>query len=87
VLHGNPAGDELWQALADYVNAVRFTNAHGKELISEACAIDTGGHYTHAVYMDTGAANTPFSAWVRVWPTLRRCVKTILTRPFSVAGD
>jgi phage terminase large subunit GpA-like protein len=50
VLPGNPAGDELWQALADYVNAVRFTNAHGKELVSEACAIDTGGHHTHAVY-------------------------------------
>ncbi|HEX7454977.1 MAG TPA: hypothetical protein VF296_02950 [Gallionella sp.] len=38
-------------------------------------------------HLDTGAANTPFSAGVRVWPTLRRCVKTILTRPFSVAGD
>lgn len=50
VLPGNPAGDELWQALADYVNAVRFTNAQDKELISEACAIDTGGHHTHAVY-------------------------------------
>lgn len=50
VLPGNPSGDELWQALADYVNGVRFTNAHGRELASEACAIDTGGHHTHAVY-------------------------------------
>lgn len=50
VLPGNPAGDELWDALADYVNGIRFVNAHGKELISEACAIDTGGHHTHAVY-------------------------------------
>lgn len=50
VLHGNPAGDELWQALADFVNSIKFQNACGKELISEACAIDTGGHFTHDVY-------------------------------------
>ncbi|OGT03311.1 MAG: hypothetical protein A2143_08050 [Gallionellales bacterium RBG_16_57_15] len=50
VLPGNPSGDELWAALAEYVNAVRFRNTQGKELISEACAIDTGGHHTHAVY-------------------------------------
>jgi phage terminase large subunit GpA-like protein len=50
VLPGNPAGDELWQALADYINGIRFQNQFGKELISEACAIDTGGHHTHAVY-------------------------------------
>jgi phage terminase large subunit GpA-like protein len=50
VLPGNPAGDELWQALADYVNGIKFINQSGKELISEACAIDTGGHHTHAVY-------------------------------------
>lgn len=47
---GNPAGDEVWAALAEYVNGVRFRNAHGKELTSEACAIDTGGHHTHSVY-------------------------------------
>ncbi len=50
VLPGNPSGDEVWQALADYVNAVCFTNAHGRVLTSEACAIDTGGHHTHDVY-------------------------------------
>lgn len=50
ILPGNPSGDEVWQALADYVNAIHFTNAHGRELISEACAIDTGGHHTHDVY-------------------------------------
>jgi phage terminase large subunit GpA-like protein len=50
VIPGNPSGDEVWSALADYVNNIRFRNAHGKELISEACAIDTGGHHTHDVY-------------------------------------
>lgn len=50
VIPGNPADDALWDAAADYINAVRYTNTHGRELISEACAIDTGGHHTHAVY-------------------------------------
>lgn len=50
VLPGNPADEDLWDKLADYINAIRFKNAFGKELVSEACAIDTGGHHTHAVY-------------------------------------
>jgi phage terminase large subunit GpA-like protein len=50
VLPGNPTDESLWQALADYVNNIKFTNSHGKELVSEACAIDTGGHHTHDVY-------------------------------------
>lgn len=50
VLHGNPAGEELWQALADYINGIKFQNQHGKQLIAEATAIDTGGHHTHSVY-------------------------------------
>lgn len=50
VLPGNPAEDALWDSLAAYVNAVRFANVAGRELVSEACAIDTGGHHTHAVY-------------------------------------
>lgn len=50
ILPGNPTDETLWQALADYVNGVRFVNAAGRELASEACAIDTGGHHTHDVY-------------------------------------
>ena len=50
VLPGNPAGDEVWHALTDYVNSIKFSNAHGKEFVSEACAIDTGGHNTQDVY-------------------------------------
>ncbi|MGE0289670.1 MAG: phage terminase large subunit family protein [Bradyrhizobium sp.] len=50
VLSGNPEDDHLWDALADYVNGIQFTNARGHILRSEACGIDTGGHHTHAVY-------------------------------------
>jgi phage terminase large subunit GpA-like protein len=50
VLPGNPTDQALWNSLADYVNAIRYVNSHGHELISEACAIDTGGHHTHDVY-------------------------------------
>ena len=50
VIHGNPAGDEVWDALAEYINNIEFPNAYGKVLKSEATAIDTGGHHTHEVY-------------------------------------
>lgn len=49
VLHGNPADEKLWLALADYLNA-DFSNSRGKRMKIEASAIDTGGHHTHAVY-------------------------------------
>lgn len=54
VIHGNPAHDEIWQALTLYMQQAEFTNYFGKHLRIEATAIDTGGHHTHAVY-----------AWVR----------------------
>lgn len=50
VIPGNPEDERLWEALADYVNAISFQNAQGKALVSEACGIDTGGHWTHSVY-------------------------------------
>lgn len=50
VIPGNPADDATWDRLAEYVNAVEFSNSQGKVLRSEACGIDTGGHHTHAVY-------------------------------------
>ncbi len=50
VIPGNPSGDEVWDALAGYVNDIAYTNRHGKTLRSEACAIDIGGHHTHDVY-------------------------------------
>lgn len=56
VFPGSPEDDSTWDALADYVNGVRFANAGGHVLRSEACGIDSGGHYTHAVYTFVRAA-------------------------------
>lgn len=50
VLPGNPSGDALWMALAEYLNGAVFENICGKQLRIEATAIDTGGHHTHMVY-------------------------------------
>lgn len=50
VLPGNPASEETWLKLADFINAAVFTNAFGKSMRIEATAIDTGGHHTHMVY-------------------------------------
>lgn len=49
VLPGNPADEDLWGKLAEFLNAT-FVNGHGKQMRIEASAIDSGGHYTHNVY-------------------------------------
>ena len=49
ILHGSPADDSTWKALADYLNR-SYRAPNGKELHIEATAIDSGGHYTHVVY-------------------------------------
>lgn len=48
VLHGSPAEEPVWDALAAYL-ATPLTNACGTQMVPEATAIDTG-HHTHAVY-------------------------------------
>ncbi len=50
VIFGNPAHDEIWDALTAYLLNATFTNHFGKSLRLEATAIDTGGHHTHKVY-------------------------------------
>lgn len=50
VVRGSPADDSTWNALADYVNGIQFQASSGVVLRSEACGIDTGGHFTHDVY-------------------------------------
>lgn len=49
VIPGDPAGNRIWDSLAEYLNA-EFANAFGRPMRIEATAIDTGGHHTHAVY-------------------------------------
>lgn len=50
VIYGNPAHDDIWLALAEYLKNANFNNHYGKKLRIEATAIDTGGHHTHKVY-------------------------------------
>lgn len=49
VLPGDPARDEVWDHLTDYL-IKPFTNQFGRELMIEATGIDTGGHHTQDVY-------------------------------------
>lgn len=49
VLPGDPARDEVWQQLTDYL-VKPFPNQFGRELVIEATGIDTGGHNTQDVY-------------------------------------
>ena len=46
---GHPGRPELWMKLTTILNTP-LTNRHGKEMLIQATAIDTGGHYTHEVY-------------------------------------
>jgi phage terminase large subunit GpA-like protein len=50
IISGNPAHDDVWNALIAYLKNAVFSNKHGKSLRLEATAIDTGGHHTHKVY-------------------------------------
>jgi phage terminase large subunit GpA-like protein len=49
VLPGRPSEPAVWDALAAYL-ATPLVNAWGKSMVPEATAIDSQGHFTHAVY-------------------------------------
>lgn len=49
VLRGDPAGGQLW-ADHDEILRRRFRTDDGRELVIEACAVDSGGHFTEQVY-------------------------------------
>jgi phage terminase large subunit GpA-like protein len=49
VLRGDPAGAALW-AEHDEILRRRFTTDDGRVLVIEACAVDSGGHFTDHVY-------------------------------------
>ncbi|HMV67574.1 MAG TPA: phage terminase large subunit family protein [Myxococcota bacterium] len=49
VIPGDPAQDDLWLRMDDYL-ATRFRHAGGGTIGVEAVALDTGGHFTHTVY-------------------------------------
>jgi phage terminase large subunit GpA-like protein len=49
VLPGDPAGEEVWQALDEYLNR-EWTHEGGIKMKISGCGIDTGGHYARHVY-------------------------------------
>ena len=50
ILYGSPGEDEVWRELEEILFETEFQHASGQTLRIAACAIDSGGHYTQAVY-------------------------------------
>ena len=50
ILYGSPGEDDVWGELEDLLFGTEFHHASGQVLRIHATAIDTGGHFTHAVY-------------------------------------
>ena len=48
VIPGDPARDEVWNTLAEYLNRP-YINLRGRELVIEATTVDEGGHFTSDV--------------------------------------
>jgi phage terminase large subunit GpA-like protein len=50
IFYGNPNDDQVWQDVAEYLFETEFPHVAGTKLKIHACAIDTQGHNTQAVY-------------------------------------
>jgi terminase, large subunit len=50
ILYGSPGEDDVWNELEELLFETDYQHASGQTLRVAATAIDTGGHYTHAVY-------------------------------------
>ncbi len=50
IFWGSPGEDDVWNDLEDYLFDTEFQHASGQTLRIFATSIDTGGHFTHAVY-------------------------------------
>jgi phage terminase large subunit GpA-like protein len=50
VLRGDPGGSALWKEHDELLRR-RWRTDDGRELVIEACAVDSGGHYTEQVYL------------------------------------
>jgi phage terminase large subunit GpA-like protein len=61
VLRGDPGGTALW-AEHDTLLRRRFRTEDQRELVIEACAVDSGGHFTEQVYRYC-AARKRFRVW------------------------
>lgn len=61
VLKGDPGTQALWHELDELLRR-RFHTDDGRELVIEACAVDSGGHFTEQVYRYC-AARRRFRVW------------------------
>ena len=61
VLRGDPGGAALWKEHDELLRR-RWRTDDGRSLVIEACAIDSGGHYTEQVYR-YAAARKRFRVW------------------------
>lgn len=61
VTKGNPGSQALWKE-HDEILRRRYRTDDGRELVIEACAVDSGGHYTEQVYRYC-AARKRFRVW------------------------
>lgn len=50
IIDANPADEREWEEKLEPYLQQRFAHAGGQALAIEACAIDTGGHFTHQAY-------------------------------------
>lgn len=50
VFYGSPGEDDVWQDLEELIFDTEFSHASGNNLRVSATNIDTGGHFTQAVY-------------------------------------
>jgi phage terminase large subunit GpA-like protein len=49
VLRGDPASQALWEEHDELLRR-RYRTDDGRDLVTEACAVDSGGHHTETVY-------------------------------------
>jgi phage terminase large subunit GpA-like protein len=61
VLRGDPGSSAIWTEHDDLLRK-RFRTDDGRELMIEACAIDSGGHHTQRVY-EYAAQRKRFRVW------------------------
>jgi len=61
VLRGDPGSSALWREHDELLKR-RFHTDDGRELVIEACAVDSGGHFTEQVYRYC-AARKRFRVW------------------------
>jgi phage terminase large subunit GpA-like protein len=92
VLRGDPGGAALWKEHDDLLRK-RYKTDDGRSLLIEACAVDSGGHFTQQVYAYC-AKRAKFRVWAvkgvggagrLAWP--KKASRTKLGKVWPVGVD